>query len=236
MHSCILDLGFGGFQNFWGFWVFLEIFGSSFVYLMIYDHALHFISISTMFHAFRCVLDYWKLHVGRFGLGFNPWCNLFLASHMFMHLSSIHTLSFLFLDCDCVMFPFSLSLSLSLSLSQIDCAWHLSANPLQLGTLLVLSLFLLIHPLFTFGSVMGRPSKTSLRTFKDVAFIQSIMLFFRTFPTLLYPMSFGLKDENLFMRYPWGALSCLYRSFTPIYTVSIPLYLSLPLHLEVHVS
>ena len=155
---------------------------------------------------------------------------IFSKSHV--HASFIHTYSFI---------PFSrlwlcYVSSLSLSLSQIDCAWHLSANPLQLGTLLVLSLFLLIHPLFTFGSVMVRPSKTSLRTFKDVALIQSIMLFFRTFLTLLYPMSFGLKDENLFMRYPWGALSCLYRSFNPIYMVSIPLFLNLPRHSEVHIS
>ena len=155
---------------------------------------------------------------------------IFSKSHVYA--SFIHTYSFI---------PFSrlwlcYVSSLSLSLSQIDCAWHLSANPLRLGTFLVLSLFLLIHPLFTFVSVMGRPSKTSLRTFKDVALIQSTMLFFQTFPTLLYLMSFGLKDENLFMRYPWGALSCSYRSFTPIYTVSIPLYLCLPRNFEVHVS
>ena len=35
---------------------------------MIYDHALHSISIFTIFHGFRWVLDYWKLCVGRFGL------------------------------------------------------------------------------------------------------------------------------------------------------------------------
>ena len=125
-----------------------------------------------------------------------------------MHLSCIRTLSFLFLDCDCVMFPLSLSLSLSLSL--INCAWHLSTNPLQFGTLLVQSLLLLlIHPLFTFGSVMGRPSKTSLRTFKDVTFIQNAMSFCQTFLTLLYLVSFWLRDGNLFVRYPWGALSWL---------------------------
>ena len=59
MHSCILDLGFGVFQNFLGFLDFCEIFGLCCDDLMIYDHALHFINIITMFNAFvRCVLDY----------------------------------------------------------------------------------------------------------------------------------------------------------------------------------
>ena len=142
-----------------------------------------------------------KIMYCRFGLGFNPWCNLFLAHHMFMHISCIHTLSFLFLDCDC---------GLSLSLSQKDYAWHLSVNLLRLGTLLVLSLLLLIlFPLFTFNFIIGRSSRTSLRTFRNVAFIQSAMSFYRNFPTLLYLESFRLGDGNLFVRYPWGALLCL---------------------------
>ena len=39
IHSCILDLGFRVFQNFWGFWVFLEILGLAFVKLLLYAHA-----------------------------------------------------------------------------------------------------------------------------------------------------------------------------------------------------
>ena len=166
-------------------------------------------------------------------LGFYQWCNFNFARHMLMHISCIRTLSFLSICFVCDVFP--LSLSLSLSLSQIDYTWHLSTNPLRLETLLVLGLLLLIHPLFTFNSMMRRPSRTSLRTFKNVAFIWSAILFCWIFPTLLYRVSFGLRDGNLFVRYPWGALSCLYRSFTPIYMVSIPLYLSLPRHSKVHV-
>ena len=125
---------------------------------------------------------------------------------------------------------------LSLSLSRIDCAWHPSTNLLRHETLLVSSFLLLIlFPFFTFGSMMGRPCKTSLRNFRNLAFIRSAMSFCRNFPTLLYPMSFRLEDENLFVRYPWGALSCLYRSFTPMYMVSIPVYLDLPRHFEVHI-
>jgi len=102
---------------------------------------------------------------------------LFLARHMFMHISCISTLSFLyFFFWVVIVCSISLSLSLSLSLSRIDCTWHSSTNLLQLETLFVPSHFLLlIFPLFMFGSVMRRPVGTSLRTFLNVAFIQSAM-------------------------------------------------------------
>ena len=90
-------------------------------------------------------------------------------------------------------------------------------------------------PLFMFGSVMGRPNRTSLKIFKNMAFIWNTMLFYQTFPTFLSLRSFGLRAKNLFMRDPWFVPSCLYRSFTPINMVSIPLYLGLPRHFEVHV-
>ena len=183
-----------------------------------------------MFHAFRCVFDYVETYAGRFGLGFTYDVFIF-AHHMFMHISCIRILSFL-------SFCFSLwcVFSLSPSLSRIDCTWHPSANLLQLRTLLIPGLLLfLIHPFFTFNSVMGRPSRTSLRTFRDMAFIRCVMSFCRTFLTFLYSVSFRLGDGNLFVKYPWGALSCLYMSFTPICMISIPLYLSLPRHLEVHI-
>ena len=126
----------------------------------------------------------------------------------------------------------------SLSLSRINYAWHPSTNLLRLGTLFVLGhhLLLLIFPLFKFGSVMRRPIRTSLRTFLIVAFIRSTIWFCQILPTLLYLMSFTLKDGNLFVRYPWGVPSCSYRSFTLICTVLIPLYLNLLRYSEVHVS
>ena len=122
--------------------------------------------------------------VGRFRLGFTHDASYILhvtCSCIFHAYVSFH---FSISGCDVFL---SLSLSLSLSHSQIDCAWHLSANPLRLKTLLVLSLLLLIllFPLSTFGSVIGRPNRTSLRTFRNVAFIRSAMLFCRTFPLLL---------------------------------------------------
>ena len=122
---------------------------------------------------------------------------------MFVHFSCICILSFL---SNCSVCDVFLSLSLSLSLSRIDCTRHLSTNPLWLRTFLVLGLLLLIFPfpLFTFSSMMGRPNRTSLRTFKEVAFIWSAILFCWTFSTLLSPVSFRLRTGNLFVRYPWG--------------------------------
>ena len=176
--------------------------------LYLYAHVLHIPCILTMFHAFRCVIDYCEMCAERL------WNK---------------EICFSIYGCD-------VSLS-SLSLSRIDCAWHLSANPLWLGTLLVLGLPLLIlpFPLFMFGSVMGRPNRTSLKNFRNMAFIWNTMLFYHTFPTFLSLRSFRLRAKNLFMRDPWDVPSCLYRSFTPINTVSIPLYLGLPWHFEVHI-
>ena len=72
MHSCIFYLGFGVFENFWDFLEFCEIVGLDVFDLILYAHALHSHCILTMFHAFRCVLDCWKMCAGRFRLGFYP--------------------------------------------------------------------------------------------------------------------------------------------------------------------
>ena len=169
--------------RFWGFPKFLGVFEFflKFLGLVLWIwwhmimHCISLISIITMFHTFRCVLVYcWCVLVG---LDFVFTHDVFIfAHHMFMPISCIHILSFLSI-CFCL---WCVSF-FSLSLYQIDCAWHPSANLLRLGTLLVLGLLLLIHPVFTFGSVMGRLSRTSLRTFSDMAFIWSVMSFLSDF-------------------------------------------------------
>ena len=127
-----------------------------------------------------------------------PMMQLLLARHMLMHISCIRTLSFLFLAlcCDCV-FCFSTSLSLS-DRPRIAP----SANPLCLGTLFVPGHLFQILLLFTFGSMMRMPIRTSRRTFLNAVFIQSTTWFYRTFSILLYLMSFTLEDGNLSVRYP----------------------------------
>ena len=156
----------------------------------------------------------------------------FSTSHV--HAYFMHTypfFSFFVLYCDYVLsLSLSISIYLSLFLSRIDYAWHPSTNLIRLETLFVSGLpHLLIFPfpLFTFGSMMRRPIRTSLITFLNMAFIWSAMWFCWTLLTLLYAMSFTLRDGNLFVRYTWGVPSCSYKSFTLICTVSIPLYLSL---------
>jgi len=59
MHSCILDLGFGVFENFLGFRDFCGIVGFGVFDLILYAYELHSHCILTIFHAFRCVFDYY---------------------------------------------------------------------------------------------------------------------------------------------------------------------------------
>ena len=143
----------------------------------------------------------------------------------FFSTSHVHAyVPFLFyifvLSCDCVSSP-------SLSFSRIDYAWHPSANLLRSDTLFILGHLLLVFPLITIGSVMRMLTRTSRRMFLNVAFIQSAMWFYWTFPILIFSMSFTLENGNLFVRYPWGVPPCSYRSFIPSCMVSIPLCLNL---------
>ena len=99
---------------------------------MICDHALHSINIFTMFHAFNVCLNVENCML--VGLDWvQPMMQLFLARHMFMHFSCIHTLSFLsiFSVCDVSLFlPLSLSLSLSHRLRMAPkCKSTLARNP-----------------------------------------------------------------------------------------------------------
>ena len=143
---------------------------------------------------------------------------------MIMHCSCIHTFLFLFL----VLFLIGTFLFVSLSppLSQTVCAWHLRANLLYPRTLFVPRHHLLILLLFLSSSVMRRLIRTSWRTFPDVAFIQNATWFYHIFSILLYPLSFTVRDGNLYVRYSWATPSWSYRSSTPICMVSIPLYLT----------
>ena len=205
---------------------------------MLCDHALHSICIFTRFHAFRCVFICWKLCAVRFGLGWTRDAISFSTSHVhafFMHMYHFFSI---FLCWVVIMFSVSLplSLSLSLSLSRIVCAWHPSANLLRLGTLFVPGHLLLIPLLFMFGSVMRRSVRTSRRTSPNMVFIRNAMWFYRTFPILLYPLSFIVRDGNLYMRYPWDVPPWSYKSSTPICMVLIPLYLNLLRRCKVHVS
>ena len=90
--------------------------------------------------------------------------------------------------------------SISPSFFRIDCVWHSSANPLCLETLFVPRHLLLILLLFISSSVMRRLVRTFQRTSPIVVFIRNATWFYRTFLILLYPLSFTVRDENLYMR------------------------------------
>ena len=123
MHFHALDLCF---------WGFCEIFGLGVAYSMLYDHALHFIYIFTMFHAFRCVFICWKLCADRFRLGWTHDAIIFSTSHSFhAYVPFLFYLSVL--GCDCVMFFFSLSLSDRLHIAPKHKS-TLVRNPLHFGS------------------------------------------------------------------------------------------------------
>ena len=115
MHSCILDLDFGGFKFLGVFEIFCEIIGLDVVDLMLYVHALHSHCISTLFMPFKCVFYYCWLYVGRFGL--DSAHDVFKFYTSYVHAFFMHTY-FLFFSLFLVVMVFSLSLFLSL----IDCA------------------------------------------------------------------------------------------------------------------
>ena len=85
-------------------------------------------------------------------------------------------------------------------------------------------LYLILLPLI-FSSMMRKVVRTSRRTFPDEAFIRNAKSFYWTSPKLTYPLSSTIKvgshcvaSQSLVL--PWS-----YRSFTPICTDSILLYL-----------
>ena len=92
-----------------------------------------------------------------------------------MHFSCIRTFNSLFYDIDLV--HAFLCVSFSLSFLRELALWHLSANPLCLGTFFIPGHLLLLPPLFllhlTSSSVMIKPVRTFQRTFLDAAFIQN---------------------------------------------------------------
>ena len=116
----------------------------------------------------------------------------------------------------------------------ISLSWHLKILFLLKTRFVVVPLHLLF-PLILFGSMIRRHVMTALRTFMTGRFIRNARSFCLISQALLYPVLLALGDELLFVRNPRGVLACSYRSFTPICTPSIPLYLSLLRYSVVHV-
>ena len=73
---------------------------------------------------------------------------------------------------------------------------------------------------------MRMPERTSRRTFLDEVFIRNAESFWRTSPTLTFPLSFTVRDRSHCVT-SWSLVQpCWSRSFTPTCMVSIFQYLS----------
>ena len=155
--------------------------------------------------------------------------------NMFMHFHALHVLFHFFL-APCLLLWLCFSLSLSLSLSHLVSSSRHPKSLFLLKTRFVMVLPFLLFPLILFGSVMRRHIITSLITFLNGRFIRNARLFCLIFQTLLYPVLLALEDGLLFVRNPRGFPTCSYRSFTPIWMPSIPLWLGLLQYSMVHVS
>ena len=107
------------------------------------------------------------------------------------------------------------------------CLWHLSVNPFRPETLFIpVPLRLLILPLSLSGSVMMMPTRHSRRTFLDKVFIRNAKSYWRTSPTLTFPLSFTVGNRNHYVMSRSLILSCLSRGFTLTCTRLIVQYLS----------
>ena len=111
---------------------------------------------------------------------------------------------------------------------------HSDGSPFQPGTFFILmALRLLILPLSLFGSVMMMPTRHSRRTFLDEVFIRNAKSYWRTSPTLTFPLSFTIGNRSHCVTSRSPILSCLSRSFTPTRTGLIVQYLVSSLAFEV---
>ena len=155
----------------------------------------------------------------RFGLG---WAyDVFkFTCHMFMHFSCICTFIYLYFDID-LCWCFSACFFLSLSFFRLVSLWHLNENPLHPRTLFVLGHLPLILPSPMSGSMKRRPSRTSRRTFHDMAFIRNAKSFYQIFPILTFSLSSTVGVRSHCMAY-WSLVPLWsYKSFTPICIDSI---------------
>ena len=81
--------------------------------------------------------------------------------------------------------------------------------------------------------MMMMPTRHSQRTFLDEMFIRNAKSYWRTSPTLTFPLSFTIRNRSHCVTSRSPILSCLSRSFTPTRTGLIVQYLVSSLAFEV---
>ena len=175
------------------------------------------------------------LCAGRIGLG---WAHdaITIAYHMLIHFHAyvLYILYILIYLNYFGTFPI-VSFSPPHCLVYVSASWHQNISLLCPRTLFVpghLFLLLILLPHMS-GSVIRRPKQTSLRTSLDKVFIQNAKSFWRTLPTLTYPMSFTVRVGSHCVTFRSHVHPCWFRSFTPTCMDSILQYLSFILEFEV---
>ena len=187
--------------------------------MMLYVHALHHIWVFTTFHALQlCVFHVGTMCADRFEL---DWAHddILVARHMIMHYSCIRT----------ILFSLSLSLCDSLRMAPKRKSTP-SRNPLHSGAS---------------SSSDSTPLHVRLRdekarqdfskNFSKRGIHSEHHVILSASPILIYQLSFTGGDGSLFVRSRWVVPPWSYRSFTPIYTYSIILYLISSLLFEVSI-
>ena len=81
-------------------------------------------------------------------------------------------------------------------------------------------------PLSLFDSVMMMPTRHSRRTFQDEVFIRNAKSYWRTSPTLTFPLSFTIGNGSHYVTSRSLILSCSSKGFTLTCTRLIVQYLS----------
>ena len=173
------------------------------------------------------------LCVGRFGLG---WAHddISVAHHMlaFSCIRTLHSIYFYIFELfgtflSVTFFPLTL-------LFTLVCQWHQNVSMLRPRTLFVPRYcLLLILPPILFSSMVSKPKRTSRRTILDEVFIWNAESFFRTSPTLTYPLSFTVGVGSHCVT-SWSPVHlCWSKSFTSTCMDSILQYLSFILTFEV---
>ena len=175
------------------------------------------------------------LCAGRFGLGWAHDIYLLCTTyaHEFSCIRSLHSVYFYIFKLFGAFLIVSFFPSLSFRL-HYSCLWHQNVNPFHPRILFVQGHRLpLILLLLISSSMMRMPERTSRRTFLDEVFIRNAESFWRTLPTLTYPMSFTVGVRSHCVTSQSLVLPCWSKSFTPTCMDSILQYLSFILAFEV---
>ena len=153
-------------------------------------------------------------------------------------------LLFLHVTCSCIPMHHSFHISIFLSvclaiflfLSFLTMAPKKSIpskNPISHCVVLLLLLLLLL--LFEIGFVIQNPKRILMRTSITRRFIRNARLSCLISQTHLYPVCLALEVRNHSVRNLSNVQACLYKSSTPTYIRSIPLFLSLLRYSKEHV-